>query len=672
MVIFTLHYILFTVTKVANLHMILIDLYRTIWTNCSENDLGQEDKVYRNENVSLYDQNSKKVSQEAEYIFTHVAMLQVSLAIFTISNLKSLSTTFDKHQCRSHLLNSISLSMLLQISYVYIINTLELGQRSSLDSLHTVVCILIQIALGVSLSFTNSLGDSLTVNHCINKSSNKTVGVHYHFITHLMIGAFSLALTSFIQLEMFSTITNCCQSHLAYTNSVSLLNIFSLLIELIALGALTESNDNEKINRINANESSRIFSFFGPRVKLRLDELTVAKAVYSLTNSSNNLSRNILTISGKQMSLEEMKLGKTMCSTDEEEFHNTTRSDYCPRLPIKHLNVYDHRDPIEEISYDRTKFSLYDDYSFKANPGNVTGTDRYDYLRSSIRRKSRRHPSLIEILIMRDWTFMGHSILLILIGSIYQANQFCYMVDYLRYLVHESPSHVRTGLARMSYSFNRIDSKFESAGDSSIANIVWMELICLSFIAQSFARVVGLHFVNRLLLRLGPTYSLLVCLVISSTIPIHFIMNYKLTQRNPFEQYHDIVQIFILVQLLLVQLSIGIIGSIVEFIINDLAILYSQQVANFRSSRFAQTSSQPDAWSIHGLLNGVFNQLGTSLMASSIIIIHLFTNSSNNNYGQSYGLTFASSFIALLTFASITLIGIRLLLLRRSTQNIID
>lgn len=695
MAIYTLHYILFTVTKIINLHLLLDESFGVIWSNRhhqrSEISYSNETSFSRENQTSvsiiLADSQTaahlwehQRVASNAlqyqtgrqdEFLYTHSILFITSLFAFLFGSIRSLNQADKTSAHRTCLLRTSAITITANLIYLYTINTLAFSRDQSVSSPTTMKCIhslIVIVAFGVfqwSQIVTGSLVDSLAVQFCI-KQSRLASCVDYQFVTHLVVAAFSAALSSVTLCEIYLSFMTDYEAQTRYTNTALSMAIISSLIEFACLKLFTKGGDESlKIRPIEdrfepAIKSDKKRSFLSLEFSTRWLPRTVlsmydsggshnsTKATYTLSDNSkrpSNYDANIWSLSAVNL----MRSNEMMRTINDEECDNSVEL-FCiyPGFYNKTLNIQ----PLQGLKintnnnqvYDRSKFSLYDDYCstdeelhrrVQVASSSSSSSDRSHHQSSEdIIQHKQGDMNVVQIL-FAEWCFIRHIALFVLIGSIYQANQLCFFTDYLRFLIQESPLEFRKSLFSFAQPYLDEDHAYSYQEVISTSQTIWMELICIGLVIQCSARVACLHHVNNLVFKLGTKTTLSVLSLISLTIPIQFGINYAIVQDT--ERLRLTAQgrlVLILIQQALIQIQVGSIGGLIEFIINDLTLHYAQHVANYRSSKLAKIDNMDHReesvqCNVHGILSGSFNLLGTAVMsATSLLSRYLIEGSS--------------------------------------------
>jgi len=625
MAVYNLHYVLFTVTKLATTHLLLDESHKLVWTSPHQvQPTNQTCHPSRRIFKQLTEEFREEPSKLSRFLYDHLLIFTASLVAF-VASFKSLKRTDERGNHRQHFLRFLKASIAIHALYLYSTNSLANSQPwespLTLRCAHTIVLLLLIVGFQWTHSVIGSIGDSLTVKFCLRY--RESVGVHYQFITNLMVSALGVAVASVTICELFMAKFSIQVLSFDYTNAVVIAGLVSVGVELICMQTFTVSGESSVLEKgaTKSESCAKQKAGRGSRVGLDSDDESGdkgRKAVYSLTDCPARLSKNILSLSLANQ--RQSNSGEILYATEDEEYDGSTVELFRmyselrrypfkshPQVPTVTENKLD--------SYDRNKFSLYEGFGMKTCVVNMKKS-QISHRNGASGQQDKRSLSAFEFLISdSDSKFVQQAAMLILIGSIYQANQLCFFSDYLHYLAHDSPPKFRVCLlaSMRNHSYHRLNL-------AHLACLVWIELVCASFLIQSTAKVVCLHYVNSLVFKLGTRMTLLITSLFTLTVPIFFALNYNLVEW-PYSNISTQMRVtLVLLQLVFIQFQIGLIGSVMEFLINDLALQFSQQVASQQKSETSKSSKQSSHCQVHGLLSGSFNLLGAALMSAASLI----------------------------------------------------
>lgn len=691
MAIYTLHYILFTVTKIINLHLLLGESFSVIWGSrydqkseihqsySNETSFSSDNQTsvsaliansqidphsWQHRRVALSDLQYQTGRDQDEFLYTHSVLFITSFFAFMFGSTRSLDQADKTSEHRSCLLRTFAFSITAYLIYLYTINTLASAGDQSQSSPTEMKCIhslIVIVALGVvqwSQTVIGSLGDSLAVQNCIKRNRSASC-VNYQFVTHLIVAASSAAVSSVSLCEIYLTFMTESegQATTRYTNTALSMALVSSLVEFACLKLFTTGVDESlKTSPIGdraepTDGPEKKGSFVGSIFQARWLPRTIlsmydsegppssTKAIYSLNDNSKRPSdydANIWSLSAVNL----MRSNEMMRTINDEECDNSVEL-FCiyPGFYNKNLNIQ----PMHALKlgansnqiYDRSKFSLYDDYGptdeelhrrVQAASSSSSSSDRSNRQPAEDIKQHKQVDMNVFQILFTEWSFIRQIALFVLIGSIYQANQLCFFTDYLSFLIQKSPLELQKSLFSTAQPYLGENHVYSHQELITASQTIWMELICVVIVIQSSARVACFHHVNNLVFKLGTKATLSVLALISLTIPIQFGINYAIvqdTERLRLTAQYRLV--LILIQQVLIQIQVGSIGGLIEFIINDLTLHYAQHVTNYRSSRLSKIDNtdhreESVQCNVHGILSGSFNLLGTAVMSATSLL----------------------------------------------------
>lgn len=644
--IFSVHYILFAVTKLINPHLLLDEWFRVLWSKSNHHQFSTLNLDYRSQILNNQTTGEhENANMQASLFFTHSILFISFILTFIASYLKTVPNADTKNEHRHYFINSLTLSMIFSAFYLYSINTLADAQLYSgsfiLKCIHTLLVILLITGLNWSMSNVGCIGDSLALNFCVQFS--KSLGVHYHFITYQLIAAFSLTFMSITLSEIYIATLPYYNINLSYTNGVIIMSLVALSVELTCFYMFTTSSQEELVEKKHLDEESSLnrektATCWQPVKKTWLvlgewsSEGVESKAIYSLSDNKSNLSMAAI-------NMMQGNLGEISHTVDEDEVDlfyismaATKPTQELPRLEksCESATGCDRGD-----YFDASKFSLYDDFRLKVDnrfnklkPVSNRTLHRTEHFVDKKNKNScgKKRFNTFEILIIsRDKKFMKHLAILTLLGCAYQANQLCFFSEYLNYLLLNSPADFRRGLVSLIYPNVESSDVLVSVDTSRVTNVLWMELVCLSFISQGVARIISLQYVNSLVKSLGARRVLLGLLITSSLISVQFFLNSLLIENSSMNLQNQVRAVIVIAHITLIQLQVGFVGSILDFLINELALEHSQQVANYRSTK-RQTRlevEEPTHCTVLGILNGFFYCIGGASLSALILLYEI-------------------------------------------------
>lgn len=662
MAIYTLHYVLFSLTKLINIRLLLDGSYELIWQPKFQLARLQLDNLKLEGNTTHHETaiyqlqtNSSVKSEESKFIYAQTLIFISSLVALILSSTLSLNWADRLREHRRYLLSSLASGFIFYSLYLYLINSIS--ETSTVkESIILKLALIITIGLVVTgtswaHALITTLADCFAINSCIN-STETSRDARYMFITYLMIGTISSIFASLTICQLFITVPMIEVDTIGYVSLLLITGILILGLELLVLLIMTNDDDGRRCNHreliqpdskvIEGGEKTPILgnlwkSSLFRKLKLTLDASPLSghkRQAYSYNTSLKALPPDILSVS-----IDCTEMGTEITKTvDDDEWDNSVDLFYiypgfyranCPanvtskktaidnnskQQHSRSLNLKqeaDHQDGRQMSEcYDKSKFCLYDDYvredkalkqrrftssslvSTTSTLQMSSGFARQDDGLYKGRRETKLHccvrgencgagdtenktnSSTLEIL-MTDggsfgcqWAFMQNCLILTLIGSIYQANQFCLLVDYLRYLTrsaatsttdqynhlslgtminqHHSLSlpydhHQQSSNILTNHSGHAIHSVLQQQQDQPdqfvtatifktkhLPIIVWAELLCASYIVQYIARVICLNYINSIALRFGAKKTLATILILALTLPCQFLLNVRI------------------------------------------------------------------------------------------------------------------------------------------------
>lgn len=689
MAVYILHYILFSVTRITNLHLLLDESFQIIWgsrnfqsnSRISEKEFNYNSEINRTieptqqTNIAYQDiipvdiqKNRRKYDDQEAFFYTHLILFASAILALLIGSLNTLNRADKAKKHRAHLLRAIGFSIVLSLLYLYTMNTLASGGQQAttiLKLIHTLIVVCLLVGYQWSHAVINSLFDCLTVHFCI-KQSNAIGGVHYHYLTHLIVAAFSAAMMSTTMCEIYLSL-EANQTMVRYTNVSLLMIITALLTEFGCLKLFTTDNNEFAMGKTypegkfmtseRASESNRIGwkMWLFPKTILNINNGRPGstKAIYSLSDNTKqhrDYHSNIWSLSAVNLMLS----NETMRAADEEECNNSVELFYIysPGFYNQNTNteLIKQNNKINNPLYDRSKFSLYEDYNLadkelhrraQINSSSSSSSTQSNQLGlDTNERCGEKTMSTFQILFISDWSFIKQVGLLVLIGTIHQANQLCFFTDYLRFLVEKSPAEFRGSLINLVHAATTRDKFSTYDEDINASQIIWIELMCACLLVQSLARAICLHYINTLVFKLGSKTTLLVLAIISLSIPVQFVFNYAFVRDFTYLRLSSQTRVLLaMIQQVIIQIQIGSISALSEFIINDLSLYYTQHVVNYKSSKLAksdliQDEEETSQSTVHGILSGSFNLMGTAVMSAAILLIRFFLLQNNSTLAE--------------------------------------
>lgn len=701
MAIYTLHYVLFSVTKIANLHLLLDEAQRVIRAPHIHSDATSHNataqQLYNTSNPSYI---IHRDDDHNSFLRTHLALLITAIVSFLVATLRTLESADRTRNHRQHLLRALALSVCLHAVYLYTINTLATStipddvklviptststtHRNVMRYVHTIIASAMLAGIHYASAVINSLAEPMTVNLCLR--SAKSMGAHYQFITQLMIGALSLAVTSISLFEIAMAtdhLSSLHQDHLSFTNAVLTMGLVALGVELICLYLFTAANDetsassdcpsgdiftaashrNKELGSDDRHDLNKAVSklFVWPKWQLVLHESYNDADASSTTSSTRDFTKaiyslhsDVLSISADCIKRSSTALGEVARAVDDDEWDSSSnsfnepsdvhKSQSYPTKPlsvaaIKSLSIDSHtklkaRSRSNECKdgldmFDRQKFSLYDDFGDtdrKLKAKNPSKKQQHTFVLScpassanitlshaNFDRDFGKRPgkfAALEIILSSDCVLAFKLVMLILIGAIQQAIQLCSLSDYMHYLIHLSPADFRLSLLSNTQPFLHQIEQHAPVVNQVLCTL-WLEFICASYLAQSSARILCLQKVNSIVIYLGQRRALACILCLCLTFPLQFLLNYQLVNGKLLtDVLKDFRLSLVLGQLVVIYLQVGFASAIMDYLINDMTMQYSQ--ASGRSHQCV----------VHGLFSGLHNQIGLAVACIVIIVM---------------------------------------------------
>lgn len=662
MAFYLLHNILFPVTKLANQHLLLDEFYRIEWTRASKQ---LHSSNYSSIEARLSQSPSNNASQEqAEFISTHTILFAMSLINFAFSHRCLNGIHHSWRNQRRYLFNLLLTLLVSLLGYLYTANTIASLRNTNQQlsgALHWIHGAILIIFLAVSqwAQFViGSICDTLSVRASISQEASSKQHPPNSFVTQLMIGSFSAAFMSLSLTEIFINNRSIIESRIGYTNIVLVMAILSILLELVCFRLLTVGQQHRK----HSEASRRIVTM----IDLNGDHEGSVVAgnegasgdrfkcmAYTLSDDRKSLPPIIWSISARNA----RKNSETTHSTDDDEFgdssppnqHNNSEFQLASDAKFRQVNKQQQQQQrIVQLDiggdvelFDRTKYSLYEeDFEHQAEEAQESprraseqpqrktidfACQKLDHQCGQLKQEQENLPnqhghfsSVLEVLLIGDWPFVWQTLALIVIGIMYQANQFCYFSEYINYLLYKSPWQFKLALL---VGVNPLPTKSVLEADTGFGAI-WICLVCVSILMQNLARVLALQYANNLLLRLGTNRLIWLLLIVSLTIPIQFLCNHHLVETSNGWLSLRTRTIMVLSHIIFIQLVVGFLGALADWIINELALQYCQHVRTYRTTKILSPDQSDGSiqCTIHGLLNGSFLYIGTAIMSALRIL----------------------------------------------------
>lgn len=639
MAFFMLHNILFPVTKLVNQHLLLDEFYHIQWTqanrgNYSSNSFADYDKISK---------QTKPQEQQAELLSTHTVLFGMSLVNFVLSH-KCLNSIHLRRDQRSYLFNLLLILLVCLSGYLYTANTIDNLGLKKMSPLHCINAAMLLVFLAVaqwSQFVIGSICNTLSVRASIQEDRKSASSIELNqFVAQLMFGSFGVAFMSLGLLEIFISNTSFIESQIGYTNVVLIVAILSMVLELACFKLLTvarhvrrsrDQGEKRITTQITLDDDDGADSI----VASKDDLVGNTKMIYALTSDRKDLPPIVWSISAKNV----RKNSETTHSTDDDEFDNSALSyqsclgfQLSSDLKSREANrqQVDWLDVGGDVElFDRTKYSLYeesdrhvdDERDPPGESGNQIKTIGFASQKRQQGNSPTDHPhftSVLEVLLIGGWPFVWQIVALILIGTVYQANQLCYFSEYISYLLYKSPWQFRWTILTGAGPILQTHSH-----QSPNANVsaIWICVVCISVTAQNTTRILGLQYANYLLIRLGTKGLFWILIVISVSIPLHFAFNYHLIESSYNSISQETKVIIVFSHIFSIQLLTGFVGALVDFTISELALQHCQYVRTYRTTRVSPYRSDGSIQcTIHGLLDGSFLYLGTATMSAIRIL----------------------------------------------------
>lgn len=673
----TFHYILSSVMRLTNVRLLLDEFYKIIWAH-PQNSGNQmcspeiyDNTTSRSANISAT--NYPIQLNQTAVIHTHLIIFIVSLASYLYS-LKSLDKRFchykseDASSSRCNpLIDCTSISLVLYSIYLYLINTLDSSSSAQssciyLKCIHTVTLIGIIIGLSVcQLNFQLPSDHSTIGQFAIRKQTsqvchNKISGIiQNQLVRNSIVGSLTIVFASIILGQLYITFAQYKSSQfmLSYSNVLIILMIVCLTLELFGLIVF------EFLKKSLDNDVTEISDLKKQQVEQQITEYWHTKASsLSFDGALNNSCVNYESCryeccrNCQQKSPHKTRLPDNFLSISEAGIIGANNT---PNEVFKTVDKdeYDNSIDLYEIDlYDRSKFSLYEE-EIRNEGGNIKTQNCYQIARSTFSTRSDAHsnlsvsnhidsaidhlqskiytkhrtPSVLDLLKAKEggssW-LIRTGVMLALVGAVYQANQYCYLADYLLYLLHDAPQQFRQTFIDSLRPILMLGEQVDlDAIDKSDVTLVWLELICLSYLLQNSARFVCLHYLH--VHQQSSTTSeniLLVSFLLAATVPIQFTANYHLIHSHLSSISIELKVLLASIQLVIIQLQIGLIGSLIDHWIVRMSQNYSI------GETMKQTEFKLDRANSYCVMNGFlsnsFYSLGATLMSLLVLIVKLF------------------------------------------------
>lgn len=643
---FTLHYIIFSITKLSNHHLMLDEFFQLVWEPIESK---RAISPTASANSSLQDLGTSVTARLlTEQIwcsdFTHLVLLATNLLNFFLS-VKIARYADQRNEHRSVLIRLISCCLIVHITYMYTTNTLAhsdlSGSSFGVKLIHALVTITLLFILQCSSQSIHNLIDPLAIDYCSRRS--KYIAPHYQFITYMTMSALSVAFSTFCILEMLSIGAS---QHLTFTNSTLSIQLVALVIHLIVTSLMTMENDDQ-------NHTGQLDRKF--KTLLNFDNL----ALYNQPRADLNqglakLAPSILSISAANMS--NLNKGEVTHMNDEDECNVTGE--------VVHIRSiwYENRisrarvgsaQPDQMDQYDRNKFSLYEDYltqdkELKRCPKKTwpiydLPSDFLPYFETNAKfekyvvEEERNLADVIRILTTDKRSFTLDSVFFLLLGAIYQMHQMCFFSGYLEYLLRDSRLLMKT---IMPFREDQTDCANCTGNDrSKPINFILFQMILVCLVVQSLSRIVSLQFAATLVLKLGRRQVMMILMIIGLSIPVQLSLNYYManTMKSSTIMSVDSSQVVsvVAVQVIFIQLQVGFMGAMADFLINDLALNYSRKTADFKVGLAMPSKNikfKSDLCTLHSILHGLFYNLGCVIAMMFRCIMSLTSYGFYTNY----------------------------------------
>lgn len=667
---FTLHYILFSVIKLINPHVLLTESFSLIWSSSQEVDnlifnnqtsINNGLLINKRHNGTNHTESGQATS-DFEFLYTHLGIYLISIATLITSSLNTLKRVDKQNNHREYLINSFGFGILFKIIYIYTINTIADSNieaaPTSLKTIHTLV--LFSLISGFQWSHSNigAISDTLAVDYCMKHS--KPLGVHYNFINYLMFSTFGLAVFSVCLFDGYLIRASLVRKsdNLKFTNVLMTITLLCFILEFLCLLMFTDNNQEKKRDGMELK--------FSKNLKLPLNSNTLAdyyyreratKEVYSLNDNSIEFPISLFN-----------QNHKFNAAVDEDEVDLF----YIHSIPSSRGN-----DIQEDIAFqntkdefDRNKYSLYEDFCLESKKERSFSPNlRIDSAQVKICRRidnlevgrGFNKMSALDILISGDLEFIKKVVALSIIGAFYQANQICVLSEYILYIVHRSSKELE------DYILSETATSFISSNDFQHGlegylrahlncRIIWIELLCLSHLIQCSARIVCLQYVHSILTKFGMKNSLLGLLFACPLLIIQFTINYHLLQNKILNLSDQYLTIAVTCQLMIIQIQIGFASALIDYVINDLTLQLTQLIKNLRAGSSEldhkrELANETVRCTVYGILSASFFHIGSVLMIASMLLVNLFARIRSGRYQE--GSCKISIFLAIVPVSSL-------------------
>lgn len=630
---FTLHYILFSVIKLINPHMLLTESFSLIWSSSQEEKFGLNqtppsinDRILDEQKPDGMNYTELLSSNDSKFLYTYLSIYLISITAFIGSCLIS-PKCVDQRNNHRDLINSFGLGILFKIIYIYIINTLANSDIElfplSLRIFHSVVLIALIIGFQWTHLKIGAISDTLALDYSVQHS--KPLGVHYNFIIYLIFGTFGLAIMSICLSEGYLIRTFLFESgNLRFTNIVITITLICFTLEFIYLLIFTNKQEIDDISfKISLEKFSRRNLKFFSSYPTHYSATT--KEFYSLNDNSAKFPTSLL----NQVQM--------FNAVDEDEvdlfyIHSISSS--------KNTNVQENiAFQNTEDAFDRNKYSLYEDFCFKSNQ-NFSLNSRIEsshvktcFTENMDNGRRFNDMSVLEILLTGDSELTMKVVALSVIGAFYQTNQLCILSEYITYIIDESPNEFEdfiSGIANQLLSSKDLKYEIRSYKTSAKPCIIWIELFCLSYLVQCLARIFCLHYVHSLITRYGIKNSLNGLLIACPMLIIQLALNYHLLRNRILNLSHQYLIIVVICQLMIIQIQIGLLSALIDYIINDLTLQISQLVRNLRAvssgTKTKESNDESVRCTVNGILSASFLHIGSALMTASMLLHVLYVS----------------------------------------------
>lgn len=643
---FTLHHVLFSATNIINLHLLLEELYHTIWARPSVKcmysgvDYDQEVEGFGNQrNISIQRvieqqlnlAREETVMVEARFLFTHCSLFIIALFCFLVKSIQATETVeiyceTTRLQQIKNIRKSLMYMLIFQVLFLYAMRSIandHIGYM--MKSVHTFAS-LMWISLHVcSVSRANSIGNSLTIDHCIQTS--QPTDVYGKYITYLLIGCFSVGLSAISAAEIFNSSLNFGSRCPSYSFSVVPILVITTSLELLCV-QFWRFTKLESTSEVACLDLSSLPESGKGSITARGTSIH-EKAVYSMGNNSRDLSKNYLSLISSHS---EGYSGEIVKSSDEDEWDNSVDI-FClwrhtkPFYPIgSHSQLCGAQQAPKKYNevdlFDKSKFSLYEDYGTVDKSLKITR--KPDTLDSHVVQTPQMNPTHMQISYILSTvvkTFPQQMIALAILGTVYQANQLCFVAGYLKYLAYSTDQHFAERLMLLLLPFEEAySSEFTSAR-------LWIRLATASIIIVTVSKALSLVHLNPLMFKLGSNKTLTVILGLSLCAIPMYLVGYFVLITSFLNGYEGIRVAIVIGQLTLVQILIGSIGGLIESFIDDSSLHISQQVLNHHASKtmlkdVGKTNPKVQCI-VYSLLNSSFNLLGTAILSSVALVFNM-------------------------------------------------